>query len=257
MSNLEITSTLSRKAAILQICESQSHELVSGLTTAREFIATILDGLLGEVSDRHREHLSAATGCIDDCREALETIVTVVQLESERIRVDLRSVDVVSLLKRAIAEGRKIAAKKELHFEYEYDMDLPEARADRELIAEVLNKLILNAVHLSPERGVISVSVTTDTGNDDQMRISIASDGVQDDQYLEGAFDLFRCAMQNDGAGGPLLAMVACKELIELQGGLMWAESTKDHKTKFCFTLPCAISSSEVNVAELAREGGV
>ena len=251
MDESEGNAALSRKDAVLRICEVQSHELVSALAATREFIATVLDGLVGPIETRQQELLRAATACLDDSRTALETLVTVTQFESQRICIDLRDVDSIELIQCVVADGRRLSQARELRFAFDYDVDLPAMRADRGLMLELLNKLVLNAIHLSRAGGLITVSATADVDRSGYLRFSIVTDGKYDDAFLAGAFDLFQCALQNDSSGGLMLALVACRELIELHGGEIWVESRDGEGTAFVFTIPCA--SDKENVKEIER----
>jgi signal transduction histidine kinase len=116
---------------------------------------------------------------------------------------------------------------------------LPEINLDPLRIAQVFNNLIGNAIKFTPANGVITVSAHLQK---DKTAIEVC---VKDTGIGIAPEDLPRLFQKFYRAGkGPTeiagtgLGLSIAKEIIELHGGKIWAESEKGQGAQFSFTLP-------------------
>jgi signal transduction histidine kinase len=103
--------------------------------------------------------------------------------------------------------------------------------ADRQMTATVLENLISNAIKFTPKSGNISCFSGISDGI---VSIGVKDSGVGiDPAELATIFDERTAAKSRQG-----LSLILCKELVERNGGRMYAESEVGKGSTFYFTLP-------------------
>jgi signal transduction histidine kinase len=126
--------------------------------------------------------------------------------------------------------------------------------ADREMVSAVLRNILSNAVKYTPEGGRISLEADIDG---DFVRLLVRDTGIGLD--CESLRRLFRLETRfsregTAGESGHGLGLILCKELVERNGGRIWAESDPGRGSTFYFTLPLA--AGDVNGAAAAQTDG-
>jgi signal transduction histidine kinase len=112
------------------------------------------------------------------------------------------------------------------------------------MILIVLQNLVSNAIKFTPHGGTIKVqSAQTDSG----VVISVIDTGIgmTDDQQKS----IFKIGSNRSTAGtnrerGSGLGLLLCKELIGINGGRIWVESSKGKGSRFSFSIPDRINET-------------
>ena len=141
------------------------------------------------------------------------------------------------------------ANSKSLVIEKRMQDHLPEANLDQERITQVLHNLLGNAIKFTPRRGQITIEAKARDGSE-ELEVSVADTGTGIPQEaLSKLFQKFQQVGERAATdiGGTGLGLAIAKEIVELHGGRIWAESERGQGAKFTFTLP---------VAGRARAGG-
>jgi len=119
------------------------------------------------------------------------------------------------------------------------------AYADPLVVDTVLRNLISNAIKFTESGGYVNISACTAPGN--RIEVSITDTGIGiSAERLKQVFEIDREASTTsgtDGETGTGLGLHLCRELIERQGGSIWADSTPNIGTTFYFTLPAPESA--------------
>lgn len=137
----------------------------------------------------------------------------------------------ISLIEQK-AEQKRLAVIDESQRDYVY--------ADRSMIEIVIQNLLTNAVKFSRVGDVITVT-SQDFG--DKIRLSVEDTGVGiskeniDKLFKNDAFTTI--GTKNEKGTG--LGLTICKELVELNNGRIWVESTPNVGSKFFVELPKAV----------------
>jgi PAS domain S-box-containing protein len=110
--------------------------------------------------------------------------------------------------------------------------------ADRQMLETVIRNLITNAIKFTPKGGRITMNCSEQEPG--IITVSISDDGIgMPAQILEKIFSL-STKINRKGTEGELssgLGLIMCKELIEKNGGKIWAESKESKGSVFYFTL--------------------
>ena len=235
-----------------------SHELRSPLASIKGYAATLLrhEHHLGR-EERH-QFLLAITEASDRLEAIIERLLEVSQLETGQITLQRSPVNVVHLAEEAIAAMQeRVAASRPGHFIFHLqpegaDGAVPLIQADQRRLREVLNNLLENAVIYSPEGGLITMTVRQRVRafphikGEDAVRASSERDqeaaALQRhmlevcvcDQgqgipatHLDRVFERFH-RVDNSltrETGGLGLGLTVCKRIVELHGGMIWAEN--------------------------------
>jgi signal transduction histidine kinase len=126
------------------------------------------------------------------------------------------------------------------------------AWADRTRTTQILTNLIGNAVKYSPRGGEIRIECQQDG---DWISVAVRDRGLGiPPPELENLFKPFYRLERDSRSGTPGsgLGLTIVKNLVELHGGRIWAESAENEGTTFHFTLPTRAEQLPVAHRELA-----
>jgi signal transduction histidine kinase len=117
---------------------------------------------------------------------------------------------------------------------------VPPVYAGPEQLAQVLTKLVDNAVKYSPAGGVVEVRVEATAGG---VRFSVCDEGLgirpQDQERIFEKFWRVDPQMAR-GVGGTGLGLYICREIVRLLGGRIWVQSEEGRGSTFSVDLPAA-----------------
>jgi len=216
-----------------------SHELRTPLASIKGAVDLVLRGTAGSLSDDQKDILNRAKNNIDRLKRLLDDILDLSKLESGAVQLNIQSQDINKVIKEVVESQKIIIQQKGLYLKFSLDRQLPPVPFDLDNFSQVLCNLINNATKFT-EKGGITVS-TQYQHQKNQAVICVQDTGQgiheQDIPKLFGKFQQVRdkSAPQMGGTG---LGLAICKEIVHQHGGEIWAESTWQEGSTFCFTLP-------------------
>lgn len=160
------------------------------------------------------------------------------RLEASRLQLELQRVDVPGLV-RAAAERVELGTT-DRHFDVRVDGEVPEAHADPDRIAQVLDNLLTNAVKYGKAGTPVVMTVAREG---DEIAIDVTNQGRHlSAEEIAHMFERFRRAASAklEGIQGVGLGLYITRSLVEAHGGHLTAESTPEGVTTLRFTLPIA-----------------
>lgn len=213
-----------------------SHELRTPLTSVQMAVHLMLEGAVGELTDKQREVLEASR---EDCvrlEKLMRDLLDLSKIESGESRPQLSPVCARDLVGAAAEHLRPQVLAKGLELRVETPADLPAVSADRAQIERVIVNLVTNALRYT-KHGEIKVSAERRDGS---VAVSVSDTGQGiPAEYLPHIFDKF---VQVPGAatGGAGLGLAISKSIVEAHGGQISVQSESGRGTTFTFTLPVA-----------------
>jgi light-regulated signal transduction histidine kinase (bacteriophytochrome) len=147
-------------------------------------------------------------------------------------RVD---VDLARMSNEIIAEKRQQFPDRKIEF---IEGDVPNARADRGAIRQVVFNLIANAVKYSRPEGTIRIEFGGRHDGDHNL-YWVRDEGIGFDmRYAEKIFGVFQRLHTDAEFEGSGVGLAIVQRIVQRHGGRVWAESEPGKGTTFFFTLP-------------------
>jgi len=214
-----------------------SHELRTPLSHIKGYAETLLSGAKDnpEVSTRFLQTIERNA---ERLRLLIEDLLTISEIESGRVRLDLKPVSVASLVSRVLNDFQTRARVRGVTLQSE--MVEAEVRADAGRLEQVVSNLVDNAIKYGRQGGRVTVgSRLLDGGR--RAEIFIRDDGPGlPPEALERVFERFYRVdkARSREQGGTGLGLSIVKHLIQSHGGRVWVRSEMGKGATFYFTLP-------------------
>jgi len=211
-----------------------SHELRNPLSTINLSVKLLLDRLGGTISEVDRELFSVADRSIDRMIRLTNDVLDFEALESGKITFATQRNDMAEVLSEVHKVMLPAARKKGVGLSVNAEQNLPPVNFDRDRIFQVLLNLVGNAIKCT-EKGSVTMTAKTEDGG---MHIAVQDTGSgMSPEEMPKLFHNFG-QLKNCPAGGTGLGLAISKDIIELHGGRIWAESEKGKGSIFHFILP-------------------
>jgi len=171
----------------------------------------------------------------------IDDLFTMSRLEEGVLPVEQASFDIVSLATDVVAGIRPYALKAaRVSVNAQLAEDLPLALGDPARTTQVLNNLLHNAVRHTPEGGLVMLTGERDpTGGWIHLTVRDTGVGIPP-EVLGRIFDRYYRGETIGEKGGAGLGLSIVSQLVQMQGGRVWAESTVGEGTAISFSLSAA-----------------
>lgn len=228
----------------LDFLSNISHELKNPLSTVRESVSVILDGLTGEVDSNKKRILGIAIRNIDRLGRLLGSLLDLAKLEAGKTSINRSYIDLKKLISECIDFIKPSAETKGIKIKVGFSMKYSKVWADWDRIAQVINNLLNNALKFTPKGGRIGIGVKE---KDDKVFIWVQDSGIGiKKEDLPKLFNKFeRLSARKEKAEGTGLGLAICKEIVEVHRGRIWAKSRLHKGSKFNIMLPKDLRKEE------------
>ena len=234
-------SLVARNAEIQQFYHTLSHELKTPLTSAREFIAILIDGLAGPLNATQLEYLGIAKESCAQLRLYINDLLDVTRLETGKMSLRFQAVPLAALVERVVEILAPAAAGKGIRLSCDCSPNLPDVPLDPQRIQQVLTNLTTNAIKFTPARGEIHIRVSESPAAPDCLQVAVRDTGrgIPADQ-LDLIFNRLHQARgpADESRSGLGLGLYICQELVCLHGGCIRVASELGRGATFTFTIP-------------------
>ena len=221
-----------------------SHELRTPLTAIKGFIELVADGDAGPVTETQREFLQVAARNSDKLAVLINDLIDMNLIESQRLEVRLRPLDLAPVLTDVAATFRVMAQTKGLAFREEV-AKLPKVLGDSARLVQVFSNLVSNAIKYTPRGEVGIQAASTHAG----VQITVHDTGVglsrEEHDQLFTRFFRGQSSVVTE-AGGTGLGLVIAKAIVDRHQGTIDVESRPGEGSRFQVTLPaCPADAAE------------
>ena len=218
-----------------------SHELRTPLTSVQMSVHLLLEGAVGELTDKQRTVLRS---CREDCErleKLMRDLLDLSKIEGGESAPNRAPVHVGDLISAATGVLKRRADAKQVALVAEVPSDLPPVLADRAQIERVVTNLLTNALRYTDSGGSIQVRAARRDGH---VAVSVTDTGRGiPPEYLPSIFDKF-AQVPGAPSGGAGLGLAISKRIVEAHGGQIVVKSVVGRGTTFTFTLQVATPSS-------------
>ena len=261
----DVTERVAREADLQAQVEARTRLLASEklARSEAERANRLKDEFLATISHELRNPLNAILGWAHMLRlgklneanieRAVETIyrnaksqsqlvadlLDVSRIISGKLRLDVRTVDLIYIVNAAIDSIRPAADAKGIRLQTMLDPAAGPISGDADRLQQIVWNLLTNAVKFTPKEGKIQVKVQR---IDSHVEIVVSDSGVGiSKEFLPYVFDRFRQADASTTRihGGLGLGLSIVRQLVDLHGGSVSVESEGEGKgATFTITLP-------------------
>ncbi|MGA3362691.1 MAG: ATP-binding protein [Solirubrobacteraceae bacterium] len=228
-------------------------------------IRTPMNGVIGmndlllttPLNSEQRSYAEQVSRSSEHMLAIINDILDISTIETGRLELDRVDFDLRDAVQQACAPAAIEAGAKGIELTIDVGTDLPgRVSADGSRLRQVLMNLVSNAVKFTTAGSVaVRLRALADQGPD-SVRFEVTDTGIGiDPEQLERMFEPFTQADVSTTRvyGGNGLGLAIAKELIELMGGAIGAESTPQVGSRFWFELPLPPAPESVE----ATQGGV
>jgi two-component system sensor histidine kinase GlrK len=217
-----------------------SHGLRTPLTAIQEASGMLLDESFSENASQRHELLTIVQ---EECGRLISSVSQMLDLsrmEAGMMEYRFDPSDLSRILRTCILKLAPLAHGKNLSLTLLPLDALPEIKLDRELIRQLLENLIGNAINFTPPGGEVSVSAIHAENNSDHIVVAIHDTGPGiEKNHLETIFEKFkRIESGNAIKRGTGLGLAISKHIISAHGGKIWVQSEPGQGSTFSFSLP-------------------
>jgi signal transduction histidine kinase len=227
-----------------------THDLRSPLTVISGVISFFTSGRLGELSPEQKNMVAMMERNTQSLIELVNDLLDASKLESGTMRLDITSIELPSLLDELRETMEPLAKEKEIVLKESIAPGLPPVAADRTKLRRILVNLLSNALKFTPKRGEVEVRAEMEG---DHVRMAVADTGVGiAPEDLERLFDKYEQARSRATRGekGTGLGLYITRQLVELHGGRIEAQSEVGRGSTFSFTLPVSRDNSKTATSD-------
>jgi signal transduction histidine kinase len=219
-----------------EMLQNVSHELRTPLTYITGYTDLLLEGEMGELNADQHEGLQVVFAKAQTLARLVNDIITLQTVEGGDVHYE--HFGLPDLLREAATSSEIVARTAGVELVLDVAPDLPDVRADRLRIGQVLDNLLENAIKFSPGGGQVTVRARME-GAEVYVAVSDTGIGIPPDE-LERIFERFYQVSAGPARrfGGVGLGLSICKTIVEAHRGRIWAESTPGQGSTFTFTLP-------------------
>jgi len=204
------------------------------LATLSHELRTPLNAILGWSQILHNHNLDEsetkkALATIERSARAqnqlIDDLLDVSRIITGKLRLDVRAVDLSSIIEAAVDAARPAAQAKNIRLQMLLDPQAGPISGDPDRLQQVVWNLLSNAVKFTPKEGRVQVRLER-VNSHVEIVISDTGKGIEP-EFLPYVFDRFR---QSDGSmtrryGGLGLGLAIARQLVELHGGTVSVES--------------------------------
>jgi len=219
---------------------SVSHELRTPLVAIEKAISLLLNKSAGPLNETQQQFLSIADRNLKRLSTLINDLLDLSKLEAGKMRMQFELSYIDKVIDESIEAFRAWANTKSIKIEKNVASGLPQVEIDLQRIGQVLNNLIGNAIKFTPSGGTVTVEANL-TKDKKEIEVSIKDTGVGiAKEDLLRIFDRFYQGSERSPTDitGTGLGLSIAKEIVNLHGGRIWAESEKGEGAKFTFTIP-------------------
>lgn len=229
-----ITSFKELEFAKTNFMATISHELKTPISSIKMSLQLLETKDVGIINEDQRELLRSIREDNERLLKITGELLNLSQIETGNIRLFMQPSDPYKLITQAVEAVQKEAEHDHIRLEVDAETNLSPVSMDTDKTQWVLINLLINAIHYSPNGGVITIRLKQEA---DQLRFEVKDHGEGiAEEYLSRIFDRYFQVpgISKPGSG---LGLAICKEFIEAQGGTIGVDSTPGEGSTFFFLL--------------------
>ncbi|ADO68030.1 ATP-binding protein [Stigmatella aurantiaca] len=212
-----------------------AHEFRTPLTSLRMAIHLCAEGVVGPVTDKQADLLTAAR---EDCHRLqgiVDDLLDLSRIQSGRLVLDLRRVPAAELVEGALGVHWTAAEERGVRLSQEVAPEAEEVTVDAERMQLVLSNLVGNGIRHTPSGGEVSVRVSRE-GARVRFEVKDTGEGIAPSEQARIFEKFYRVPGAPSGGAG--LGLSIAQEGVQAHGGELGVLSAEGQGSTFWFTVP-------------------
>lgn len=216
-----------------------SHELKTPLASIKAYAETLLLGAIHD-EDKNIQFLKQIESQADMLNRQIQDLLQLARVESGKKNWAIETIPINKICSQCLLQFETEASYRQVTIVANLDRSEPQVLVDNEGVTTILNNLVSNAIHYTPEGG----EVTIETGIEDSqvvVRVSDTGIGIAPEhrgRIFERFYRVDKARSRDLGGTGLGLAIV--KHLTQAFDGSIELESEPGVGSKFTVRLPLA-----------------
>ena len=234
---VDITAAKDAEAKRGEFLSHVSHELRSPLAVVHQFASLLIDEVGGPLSADQRDFLTVLMRNAGQLKVMIDDLLHVTRSDTGQVTVTCRAMSLDVVLTEASDAYLWDAKRRRITLTLEHG-ELPIVVADGDRVREVLANLLDNALKFTPDGGHVTLGATPQ-GESVCVSVRDTGRGLAPGDH-DRIFERFFQAENNgeESRNGLGLGVSICRDLVERQGGTIWASDNPGPGTAVSFTLP-------------------
>ncbi|MDC7219782.1 MAG: HAMP domain-containing sensor histidine kinase [Spirochaetales bacterium] len=215
-----------------------SHDLRSPLTSIRGYLETLQLKGNSLSEEEQKEFLAISLKNIAGFQTLVEELFELAKLEARQVEPQMQKFSLAELTQDVVLKVLPLAQKEEVQVDFQPPLDMATYEGDIALLERVLTNVLENGISHTPVGGKVSIVLEKE---EESYVLTIADTGsgiAAED--LPHIFERFYRAdkSRNRQTPGTGLGLAIAKEVVELHGGTIGAESPGQGGAVFKISLP-------------------
>ena len=221
--------------AIAQTTQMLAHDVRKPFSMIKALISMMSDSDINEARKIARESLPSISSAINSVEGMIQDVMEVGNDSKIMTEQVIARKFVFDNLKSVFQFKDKIDIQISVDIDHKVLFSIDSLKFSR-----VLQNIITNAVEHMNSKGDIWIIVESPKENFSKFTIGNSNTYIKE-KDRKNLFDTFFTKGKKGGTG---LGLAISKKIVEVHGGNIWCESSRENGTEFIFTLPAMLSNS-------------
>ena len=213
---------------------------MSSIVGYSDFLISESVGLLGSLQHKFLDRVKSSALRMD---EMVDNLIHLASLESGMLKLSLGEFNLTKAIDAAIANTQDQLRKRDILLRMEIPDDLPPIEGDSNAIEVTLTHLLQNAGTATPIEGEVSIRVSNDISDGDEIFLEIEIEDSGSGIAEEDREFVFNRRLRSrdepiQGLGEASIGLSVAKTLVEAHSGRIWIDSTLGQGSIFRILLP-------------------
>lgn len=239
-----------------QFIANMSHELRTPLNSIIGFSEILLSDESDNTNEKHAKYVNNILTSGKHLLQLINNILDIAKIEAGRMSLDYSTFTLPSIINEVMAIIGPLAAKKCVTLDMQIEPGVTEVAADSIKFKQILYNLLSNAIKFTPLDGKVTLIAELSSEFGDKypaissklsqtshqlLKISVIDTGIgirpediskvfEEFEQVDGSY-----SRRHEGLG---IGLALTKRLVELHGGMIWAESQLGKGSCFSFVIP-------------------
>ncbi len=184
-------------------------------------------------------HLDLLDEIASRMKQLVDDLLDVSRMDRDLVQLKRTPIVINDLLQSVVRLQQGEADKKRISLRFDSDTIQTTLNVDPARLTQVVTNLISNAINYTPEGGAVTLCLET-LHAERRVNIIVADTGVGiPDEHLAQIFKpFFRVPNETIAVKGSGLGLAISKEIVDLHGGTLTAESEQGKGSRFIVRLP-------------------